>query len=159
MSIERARTHLAGLGLAERIIETDESSATVELAAAALGTEPRRIAKSLTFLVEERPVMVVAAGDARVDNAAFKRTFGVKARMIPADRVEELVGHAVGGVCPFGVEPGVEVHLDESLRRFDEVYPAAGNDRSGVRLTPDELATAAGSTSWVAVTKLPETTD
>lgn len=156
MSIERARAHLAAHGLDDRIIETEQSSHTVDQAAAALGIEPERIAKTLAFLVEGRPVLVVAAGDARVDNNAFKDTFGVKARMIPGDRVEQLVGHAPGGTCPFGVEPGVEVHLDESLRRFDEVYPAAGNAASGVRLALDELERASGSQGWVRVTRLPE---
>ena len=155
MSFERAKAHLEGFGLADRIIEPEESSATVELAAKALGTEPERIAKTLSFLVDGQPVLIFAAGDARIDNPSYKATFGTKAKMIPADQVESLVGHAVGGVCPFGVEPGVKVCLDESLKRFDVVYPAAGNDRSGVPLSLDELERASGSSGWVAVTRVP----
>lgn len=156
MSLERARTHLAGFGLDDRIIVTEESSATVALAAAAIGTEPERIAKSLSFLVGEQPILVVAAGDARVDNRAFKERFGVKAKMIPGDRVEELIGHGVGGVCPFGVNDGVQIYLDESLRRFDVVYPACGTANSAVRLTLAELEQVTHDVGWVAVTKLPD---
>ena len=156
MAIERARAHLESVGLADRIIETSESSHTVELAAAALGIGSERIAKTLAFLVDGRPLLVVAAGYARVYNKGFKDQFGVKARMIPGEDVERLVGHAPGGTCPFGVEPDVEVWLDSSLKRFDEVYPAAGNAASGVRLSLDELERASGSRGWVTVTKLPE---
>ncbi len=152
MSIDRARAHLERYGLAERIIQTDQSSATVAEAAAALGTDPAHIAKSLSFLVGGSPVVVVAAGDARIDNAAFKARFGTKARMIPAGEVEALIGYAVGGVCPFGVEPGVVVHLDESLRRFETVYPACGTSASAIPLTLSELEQASGYESWVAVT-------
>lgn len=156
MSLERARAHLAEHGLADRIVETQESSATVALAAEALGTEPARIAKTLSFVVDGDAVLVVAAGDARVDNRAFKEEFGVKARMIPGDQVEELVGHAPGGVCPFGVDPGVRVYLDESLRRFDVVWPAVGNASSGIPLSLEELERAAKPRGWVHVTKLPD---
>lgn len=156
MPIERAREALAAHGLADRVRETEGSSATVELAAAAIGCGPARIAKSLTFLVDEAPVMIVFAGDARVDNRAFKERFGTKARMIPGDRVEELIGHAPGGVCPFGVNPGVPVYLDESLRRFDVVYPAAGSASSMVELSLAELEQASGSVGWVPVAKLPD---
>lgn len=152
MSLERARTHLARFGLADRIIVTEQSSATVAEAAAALGTDPAHIAKTLSFLVDGLPVLVVAAGDARVDNAAYKATFGTKARMIPAADVEALVGHAVGGVCPFGIEPGVPVHLDESLRRFETVYPACGTPNSAIPLSLAELEAASGYESWVGVT-------
>jgi prolyl-tRNA editing enzyme YbaK/EbsC (Cys-tRNA(Pro) deacylase) len=152
MSIDRARAHLERYGLAERIIQTDQSSATVAEAAAALGTDPAHIAKSLSFLVGGSPVVVVAAGDARIDNAAFKARFGTKARMIPPGEVEALIGYAVGGVCPFGVEPGVVVHLDESLRRFETVYPACGTSASAIPLTLRELEEASGYESWVAVT-------
>lgn len=155
MSLDRARTHLARHGLADHIRELDSSSATVQLAAQALGTEPERIAKTLSFLVDGSPVLVVAAGDARIDNRAFKERFATKARMIPGDQVEELVGHAVGGVCPFGVEPGVTVYLDESLRRFDTVYPACGTASSAAELTLAELERAAEPAGWVAVTSVP----
>ncbi|PID54326.1 MAG: EBSC protein [Micrococcales bacterium] len=155
MSIERARAHLARFGLADSIIETEHSSATVELAAAAVGTQPERIAKSLSFLVDGSPVLVVTAGDARVDNHKFRQRFAVKPRMIPAEDVQSLVGHAVGGVCPFGVEPGVQVYLDESLRRFETVFPACGNDRSAVELPVPALQAASGSVGWVDVCRIP----
>lgn len=156
MAIDRARAHLAHFGWDDRIIETEASSATVELAARAVGTEPRRIAKSLSFLVEGAPVLVVCAGDAKVDNRAFKDVFGTKAKMIPAADVEALVGHGVGGVCPFGVEPGVRVHLDASLRRFDTVFPAAGSANSAIELSLAELEQASGAVGWVDVTSVPE---
>ena len=159
MSIERARRQLEKYGLADRIIEFTVSSATVALAAEALGTEERRIAKSLSFILNDRPVIVVAAGDARVDNKKFKATFGEKPRMIALETVEELTGHAVGGVCPFGVKEGVAVYLDASLRRFDTVYPAAGTSASAVRLTVPELERASESRGWVDVTKIPEDTE
>ena len=126
MSIEKARAHLKKHGLEDRIIELNESSATVALAAQALGCEPAHIAKSLSFEDGDGAVLILAAGDARIDNPKFKQRFGMKARMLSADRVEQLIGHAVGGVCPFGVNPGVPVYLDESLRAFDIVYHAAG---------------------------------
>ena len=153
MSIERARARLAQFGLAERIREFDVSSATVELAAAAVGVEPARIAKTLSFLVGETPTLIVFAGDARVNNQAFKATFHTKAKMLPADQAEALVGHAVGGVCPFGAKPGVEVFLDESLRRFDTVWPAAGSSNSALELTCEELERVSGARGWVDVAK------
>lgn len=153
MSIERARAHLARYGLAERVREFDVSSATVELAAQAVGVEPARIAKTLSFMVGETPTLIVFAGDARVNNQAFKATFHTKAKMLSADQAAELVGHAVGGVCPFGVNPGVDVFLDESLRRFDTVWPAAGSSNSAVELTCDELELASGARGWVDVGK------
>lgn len=153
MSIERARAHLARYGLAERVREFDVSSATVELAAQAVGVEPARIAKTLSFMVGETPTLIVFAGDARVNNQAFKAAFHTKAKMLSADQAAELVGHAVGGVCPFGVNPGVDVFLDESLRRFDTVWPAAGSSNSAVELTCDELGLASGARGWVDVGK------
>ena len=156
MAFERARDHLEAHGLADRIREHETSSATVALAAVAAGTQPERIAKSLSFLVDGRPVLVVAAGDARIDNRAFRARFGGKPKMIPADQVEELIGHGVGGVCPFGVNDGVAVHLDESLRRFETVFPACGSANSSVELTIPELERATHDVGWVAVTKLPE---
>lgn len=151
MSIERARAHLAQFGAEGRIREFDQSSATVELAAAAVGTEPARIAKTLSFMVGDTPTLVVLAGDARVNNAAFKATFHTKAKMLSADQAAELVGHAVGGVCPFGVNDGVEVWLDESLRRFETVWPAAGSSNSAIELTLDELEHFSRARGWVDV--------
>lgn len=153
MSLERARQWLARYGLEERIQEFEVSSATVELAAQALGCRPSHIAKTLSFAMGEGCILVVAAGDARVDNAKFKACFGVKAKMLPGEQVEPLVGHGVGGVCPFGVNEGVRVYLDESLRRFETVYPAAGTASSAVRLALDELEKASGSLGWVDVCK------
>lgn len=153
MSYENARAHLARCGFEDRIQLFDVSSATVELAAAALGTEPGRIAKSLTFDVPDGPVMILFAGDARVSNPKFKHTFGAKAKMLPAAVVAEAVGHDVGGVCPFGVNDGVRVYLDVSLRAYDTVYPAAGSANSAVRLSPDELERACESLGWVDVSK------
>ena len=153
MSIERARAHLRKHGLEDRIQEFTVSSATVALAAEALGCEPARIAKSLSFEKGESAILVIAAGDARIDNAKFKQRFGIKAKMLGADRVEPLIGHGVGGVCPFGVNEGVPVYLDESLRRFDYVYPAAGTSASAVYLTLPELERASEYIGWVNVTK------
>ena len=153
MSIERARAHLKKHGLEERIQEFTVSSATVALAAEALGCEPARIAKSLSFEKGEGALLVIAAGDARIDNAKFKQQFGIKAKMLSAEKVEPLIGHGVGGVCPFGVNEGVPVYLDESLKRFDYVYPAAGTSASAVYLTLPELERASEYIGWVNVTK------
>ncbi|MGN0773296.1 MAG: YbaK/EbsC family protein [Candidatus Ventricola sp.] len=153
MSIERARAHLARYGLEDRIRELSVSSATVALAAQALGCEPARIAKTLSFENGEGAILILAAGDARIDNAKFKHRFGMKAHMLSAERVEPLIGHGVGGVCPFGVNEGVPVYLDESLRRFDIVYPAAGTAASAVTLTLPELERASEADGWVDVTK------
>ena len=141
-------------GFADRVIVPERSSATVEQAAEALGCEPAHIAKTMAFLVDSRPVLVLCAGDAKVSHAKFKQAFHTKARFIAANEVEALVGHAPGGVCPFGVNDGVEAFLDESLCRFDYVYPACGDDHSGVKLTPNELEAAAGTNRWVDVCKL-----
>ena len=153
MSIERARAHLKKHGLEERIQEFTVSSATVALAAEALGCEPARIAKSLSFEKGESALLVIAAGDARIDNAKFKQRFGIKAKMLGADKVEPLIGHGIGGVCLFGVNEGIEVYLDESLRRFETVYPAAGTSASAVHLSLDELERASECLGWVSVTK------
>lgn len=153
MSMDKARAHLRRYGLEDRIIELADSSATVELAAQALGCAPEHIAKTLSFVDGEGALLILAAGNARIDNGKFKARFGMKAKMLPADQVEALVGHAVGGVCPFGVNPGVPVYLDESLCRYDVIYPAAGNDHSGVRLSVDELYRASGAKDFVDVTK------
>ena len=153
MSIERARAHLQKHGLEDRIKEFDVSSATVALAAQALGCEPERIAKSLSFEKGDGAILVLAAGDARIDNAKFKAQFGMKPKMLAAEKVEPLIGHGIGGVCPFGVNEGVPVYLDESLRRFDYVYPAAGTSASAVYLTLPELERASEYIGWVNVTK------
>ena len=153
MSIERARAHLRKHGLEDRIQEFTVSSATVALAAQALGCEPARIAKSLSFEKGESAILVIAAGDARIDNAKFKQRFGVKAKMLSADKVEPLIGHGIGGVCPFGVTEGIEVYLDESMKRFETVYPAAGTAASAVHLTLSELERASEALGWVDVTK------
>lgn len=153
MSFAVAYAHLKKLGLADRVHTFTESTATVELAAEQLGCEPARIAKSMAFLTDEGPIIVLAAGDVKVDNRKFRDAFHSKAKMIPGDLVEDLVGHAPGGVCPFGVKDGVRVYLDVSLERFDIVYPACGDAASGVRLTPDELHRASGAIGRVDVTK------
>lgn len=154
MAFDIAKEHLEKLGLGERIYTFEVSSATVELAAQAVGCEPARIAKTLSFLVDGHAVLVVAAGDAKVDNHKYKEQFKVKARMLSPDEVTEMVGHSVGGVCPFGIRDGVKVYLDESLKRFPEVYPACGNASSAVRLTIPELELASGTPEWVDVCKV-----
>lgn len=154
MAIERARAWLKGFGLDGRILEFEVSSATVSLAAAAAGVIPARIAKTMSFMTPEGPILVVTAGDARIDNPKYKARFHAKAKMLGRDEVEGLVGHAVGGVCPFGIEEGVRTYLDESLRRFDTVFPACGSDNSAIELSCDELERAAqGFSGWVDVCK------
>ena len=156
MSYENARAHLEKYQLADRIQLFDVSSATVELAAQAVGVEGARIAKTLSFKLESGCILILAAGDARIDNKKYKATFHKKASMPSADEVLEQIGHPVGGVCPFGIKPGVPVYLDESLKRFDIVYPAAGTGNSAVKLTIDELYTCSEAVGWVDVCKLPE---
>jgi len=153
MSIEKVRAYFAGLGMAERVIELAESSATVELAAAAIHCEPKRIAKTLSFKGADSAILVVAAGDGRIDNPKFKACFGVKAKMLSPEEVETLVGHSVGGVCPFAINEGVAVYLDESLKRFETVYPACGSSNSMIELTLAELESCSGSSGWVNVCK------
>ena len=153
MSFEKASQYLRGIGLEDRIIVPEASSATVELAAQAIGVTPGEIAKTLSFLTKEGPVLVIAEGTARVDNHKYKETFHTKAKMIPGDQVEDLIGHAPGGVCPFGIHDGVPVYMDESLRKYETVYPAAGDDHSAVRLTVDELEKASRACGWVDVCK------
>ena len=153
MSIERVKAYFSSLGESERILEFAQSTATVELAAEAVGCTPGMIAKSMTFLVDGAPLLVILAGDVRVDNHRFKEAFHKKGRMIPFDQVEAFIGHAPGGVCPFAIKEGVPVYLDESLRRFETVYPAAGDDHSAVRLTPEELYRIIPAAGWVAVSK------
>lgn len=153
MSIEKVRSYLTRYGLDSRILEFETSSATVELAAAAAGCEPARIAKSLSFLVDGKAILVVAAGDAKVDNGKYKAQFGTKAKMLSPDQVVEMVGHAVGGVCPFGINEGVAVYLDSSLRRFETVFPACGSNNSAIELTIPELEEASRCIQWVDVCK------
>lgn len=153
MSLERVQAALSPLGLAGRIQLFDVSSATVHLAAEALGCEEARIAKTLSFRLGERILLIVAAGDAKVANAAYKAQFGSKAVMLAPDEAEACIGHAVGGVCPFGVNPGVEVYLDVSLRRFSTVFPAAGTANSAVELSISELERATGFPQWIDVCK------
>ena len=156
MTIEQIKAYLTDCGLGERVYEFDVSSATVELAAQALGCEPCRIAKTMSFLVDEHPVLIVLAGDARVDNAKYKATFRQKAKMLSHEQVSELTGFPVGGVCPFLAPENTKVELDESRKRFDIGYPAAGTPRSAVKLTPAELEMASKCSGWVQVSKLPE---
>lgn len=139
MAIEKVKEYFSKFGLEERILEFNVSSATVELAAEALGCEGKRIAKTLSFKIGEECILIVAAGDARIDNAKFKAYFGVKAKMPSIDEVEELCGHAVGGVCPFAVKEGVKVYLDKSLTRFETVFPACGSSNSAIEMTIEEL--------------------
>ncbi|MEG2858368.1 MAG: YbaK/EbsC family protein [Clostridia bacterium] len=153
MSMERARAHLARYGLDGQIREFEASSATVELAAEAVGCEPARIVKTLSFKAPDGCLLLLCAGDAKVDNAKFKQVFGFKAKMLEREEAEELIGHAVGGVCPFGVNPGVKVFFDQSIRRFDVVYPAAGTGNSAVKLTIPELARACPDAQWVDACK------
>jgi prolyl-tRNA editing enzyme YbaK/EbsC (Cys-tRNA(Pro) deacylase) len=156
MSIEKARTHLQKFGVADRIQEFSVSSATVDLAAQALGVEGARIAKTLSFNLGDQYILVVAAGDARIDNKKFKEQFHTKAKMPSPEEVLDHIGHPVGGVCPFGILPGVPVYLDESLRRFETVFPAAGSGNSAIELNLEELYTFSGASCWVDVCKLPE---
>lgn len=153
MSIELVREHFANLGIEDKILEFEVSSATVELAALALGCEGARIAKSLSFLVGDSAILVVAAGDARIDNAKYKREFSAKAKMLTPDQAVDLIGHAVGGVCPFAVKAGVNVYLDESLKRFETVFPACGSSNSAIELTMSELEQYAKPVKWVDVCK------
>ena len=156
MSLEKAEKHLEKYSLSDRIILFEVSSATVALAAAALGTEEKRIAKTLSFMTADGAILIVCAGDAKIDNRKFKDKFHVKAKMLERDTVEETIGHGVGGVCPFGVNPDIKIYLDKSLLRFDVVYPAAGTASSAVRLTPEELYSASEALEWIDVTSVPE---
>lgn len=147
MSVEKVRAYLEPYGVADRIREFDVSSATVELAALAVGVEGARIAKTLSFKIGEDPILVVAAGDAKVDNSKYKHFFGVKAKMLTADEAVARIGHAVGGVCPFALPEDVKTYLDVSLKRFDTVFPAVGSAASAIELTCDELERCCGKTS------------
>ena len=153
MSIEKVKRYFAAYGMADRIREFEVSSATVELAAIALSCKPCRIAKTLSFLVGEQPILIVAAGDAKVDNSRYKARFGAKAKMLTPEQAVELIGHAVGGVCPFATNEGVQVYLDESLKRFETVFPACGSSNSAIELSIPELEKYAQSSEWVDVCK------
>ncbi|MGE7112155.1 YbaK/EbsC family protein [Lysinibacillus sp. NPDC047702] len=153
MAIDKVKKHLSQWNVEHKILELDESSATVELAAQALGCEPERIAKSLSFLVNDGAILIVAAGDAKIDNAKFKAIFGTKAKMLAKDEVSEKIGHEVGGVCPFGVNDGVAIYLDESLKRFTTVFPACGSSNSAIELTISELETYTPYQEWIDVCK------
>ena len=156
MALEKVISYFDSVGLKDRVKVFEQSSATVELAAAALGTAPERIAKTLSFLVDDNPILIVAAGDARVDNKKYRTFFGAKAKMIPSEDVERLIGHAIGGVCPFAINEGVKVYLDESLKRFETVFPACGSSNSAIELTMNELEKYSNSSNWIDVSKLPE---
>ncbi len=156
MSIEKVRSYFEPLGIANRILEFEVSSATVALAAQALGCKEERIAKSLSFLVEGKPILIVCAGDARIQNSAYKAKFGTKAKMLTPEEAIALIGHAVGGVCPFAVNDGVTVYLDESLKRFETVFPACGSSNSAIEMTPEELEKYSRAKEWVSVCKLPD---
>lgn len=153
MSVERVREYFRKFGIEDRILEFETSSKTVELAAQAVGCEPARIGKTLSFKVEEQPILILTAGDAKIDNGKYKARFGKKAAMLKFEEVEPFIGHGVGGVCPFGIKEGVEVYLDVSLKRFESVYPAAGSENSAVEMTMDDLERYAESRGWVDVCK------
>ena len=153
MSIELVKEYFARFGMEDRVLEFEVSSATVELAAIALNCRPQRIAKTLSFLVDGAPILIVAAGDAKIDNAKYKARFGTKAKMLTPEDVTALIGHAVGGVCPFAIKEGVTVYLDESLKRFDTVFPACGSGNSAIELTIPELEQYSAFSAWVDVCK------
>lgn len=153
MSFDKVKQFFEEQGAGDKVLWLEHSSATVELAAEAVGCEPARIAKTLSFLVEDRPILILTAGDVKVDNKKYKELFHTKAKMIPGDLVEELVGHAPGGVCPFVIKDGIDVYLDASLKRFDIVYPAAGSGNSAVRLTIPELEHFSAFKEWIDICK------
>ena len=156
MAIEKVREFFRQYGMEDKILEFPVSSATVELAAQALNTEGCRIAKTLSFSVNDSPILIVTAGDAKIDNKKYKTFFGAKAKMLSFEEVEEKIGHAVGGVCPFAINEGVKVYLDESIKRFETVFPACGSSNSAIELTPEELEKYSGFIEWIDVCKLPE---
>ncbi len=154
MAFSEVKKYFKRVNLADRIMVFSESSATVQQAAAAVGCESSEIVKTMTFLVADKPLIIVCSGDARIDNGKYKGRFLEKAKMIPASEVEELVGHDVGGVCPFAIKEDVLVYLDESLRGKSILYPGAGSDRSVIRLSLEELEEHAAPAGWVDVCKL-----
>ncbi|MBR5874349.1 MAG: YbaK/EbsC family protein [Oscillospiraceae bacterium] len=157
MSIEKVREYFRGYDMEDKVLEFEVSSATVRLAAIALGTEEARIAKTMSFKKDEGCILVITAGDVKIDNAKYRHTFGLKAKMLTPDEVMEFVGHAIGGVCPFAVNEGViGIYIDESVKRFDTVFPACGSSNSAIELTPEELFRYANADAWVDVCKLKE---
>ena len=156
MSIEKGRAYFRQFGMEDRVREFTVSSATVELAALALGVEGARIAKTLSFKRDDGCILILAAGDARIDNHKFKEKFHMKAKMLTPDEVLSLVGHPVGGVCPFGINEGIDVYLDDSLTRFETVFPAVGSPSSAIELNLDELFKYSNAVEWIDVCKLPE---
>lgn len=154
MAIDKVREYFRQFKMEDKIQEFEVSSATVALAAEALGCAPRRIAKTLSFMVDNEPILIVAAGDVKIDNPKYKQQFGTKAKMLSQEEVEQLIGHAVGGVCPFARNEGVKAYLDESLKRFDTVFPACGSSNSAIELTIEELERYAVPQGWVDVCKL-----
>ncbi len=157
MSIEIVKDYFRGMGMEDKVLEFDVSSATVQLAAIALGTEEARIAKTMSFKKDDGCILVVTAGDVKIDNAKYKHTFGLKAKMLTAEEVIELIGHAIGGVCPFAVKKGVKgIYIDESVKRFETIFPACGSSNSAIELTPEELFKYSKADSWVDVCKLKE---
>ena len=156
MSIEKGRAYFRQFGMEDRVREFDVSSATVELAALALGVEGARIAKTLSFKKDDSCILILAAGDARIDNHKFKDKFHMKAKMLAPEEVLSIVGHPVGGVCPFGINDGIDVYLDESLKRFETVFPAVGSANSAIELDLDELYQYSNAIEWIDVCKLPE---
>ena len=153
MSLETAKEYLRSFGMEGRVLEFSQSSATVTEAARAAGTEPGRIAKTMSFYVGEEPVLILLAGDVKVDNHKYKEQFHTKAKMLPPEDLPEVVGHAMGGVCPFGIKPGVTVYLDESLKRFETVFPAVGSSNSAIELSIPELEKVSGARAWVDISK------
>lgn len=153
MSLEKVKNYFKNFGIEDRVKEFEVSSATVELAAAALNCQPERIAKSLSFIVKDKPVIIVTAGDVKIDNKKFKNIFETKARMIDKDKVGDLIGHDVGGVCPFAINEGVDVYLDESLKRFTTVFPACGSSNSAIELSIEELEKYSNYKAWIDVCK------
>lgn len=156
MAIEKAREYFNKFGIADKVLEFDVSSATVELAAIAVGCEPQRIAKTLSFKVADRCILIVTAGDAKIDNSKYKAKFHTKAKMLTRDELLEMVGHDIGGVCPFGINDDVEVYLDESLKRFETVFPACGSSNSAIELTIDELEKYSNCKEWIDVCSIRE---
>ncbi len=153
MAIEKVKAYFKKYNMEDRIIELPESSATVALAAKALGTEECRIAKTLSFLIDDKAILILTAGDARIDNAKYKEEFHIKAKMIPFDDVERIIGHAAGGVCPFAINEGIDVYLDNSLKKYDYLYPACGSGNSAIKLTIEEIEKYSNYKKWIDVTK------
>lgn len=156
MSIEKAKEYFKNFNMESKVLEFDVSSATVELAAIAVGCEPQRIAKTLSFKIGDKSILIVTAGDAKIENSKYKAKFSTKAKMLSREELLETVGHDIGGVCPFGINDGVDVYLDESLKRFTTVFPACGSSNSAIELTIDELEKYSNSKEWVDVCSIRE---